>query len=135
VRARADDRAHVSMFRERAAERLRAEGRDPGDERTLKIGVQRERKMWMSGELTALGMERAKHWGWTNTYTYTKSLGEQVCAEADRGVDGPAGAARVRCCIVRPSIVESAVRYPFAGWNEGFTTTAPLTMLSLLGHR
>src|SRR5205823_3607401 len=62
---------------------------------------------------------------------YTKSLGEQVLAEADRAP----GAERVRCCIVRPSIVESAVRYPFPGWNEGFTTTAPLTMLSLLGHR
>lgn len=131
VRARADDRAHQAMFRERGAERLRVEGRDADDERTLKIAVQRERKTWMSAELTALGMERARQWGWPNTYTYTKSLGDQVCAEADAAE----GDAHVRCCLVRPAIVESALRYPFPGWNEGFTTTAPLTMLSLLGHR
>src|SRR5690606_12993720 len=32
-------------------------------------------------------------------------------------------------------VVESAVRYPFAGWNEGFNTTAPLVYLMLKGHR
>ena len=131
MRARADDRAHVAMFRERGAERLKAEGRDPADEKTLKIAMQRERKMWMAQQLTGLGMERAKHWGWPNTYTYTKSLGDQVCAAANAAT----GDDHVRCCIVRPAIVESAVRYPFVGWNEGFTTTAPLTMLTLLGHR
>ena len=131
VKARADDRAHISLFRERGAAYLRAEGRDEDEERNIKIAVQRERKIWIATELTALGMERAKHWGWTNTYTYTKSLGEQELVKADR----LPGADRVRCCIVRPSIVESSMRYPFPGWNEGFTTTAPLTMLSLMGHR
>ncbi|HEX2571306.1 MAG TPA: AMP-binding protein [Polyangia bacterium] len=129
VRARADDRAHVSEFRDKGAARLRDEGRDPDDERTLRIAVQRERKRWVNEELVALGMERAKHWGWPNTYTYTKSLGEQLCAQALTGPDA------VRSCIVRPSIVESSVRYPFPGWNEGFNTTAPLAMLSLMGHR
>src|SRR5690606_9337002 len=33
--------------------------------------------------------------------------------------------------IVRPSIVESAERYPFPGWNEGFTTSAPLAFEGL----
>jgi long-chain acyl-CoA synthetase len=125
VKARADDRAHVSLFRDQAAERLRADGRDADDERTLKVAVQRERKIWVSERLTELGMERARHWGWTNTYTYTKSLGDQMCAEATD----------VRTCIVRPAIVESALRYPFAGWNEGFTTTAPLAFLNIKGHR
>ena len=27
------------------------------------------------------------------------------------------------------------MRYPFAGWNEGFTTSAPLAFLSIKGHR
>ena len=65
-------------------------------------------------------MERAQHWGWPNTYTYTKSLGEQVIAPARRGA-----ALRASC---GPAIVESALRYPFPGWNEGFTTTAPLAL-------
>ena len=36
--------------------------------------------------------------------------------------------------IVRPAIVESAVAYPFRGWNEGFTTSAPLVYLALKGQ-
>src|ERR1041384_6260586 len=36
--------------------------------------------------------------------------------------------------IVRPAIVESAVGYPFPGWNEGFTTSAPLVYLALKGQ-
>ncbi len=128
-KARADDRAQISLFRERAARRLRAEGRDPDDAATFKIAVQRERKVWLAERLTVLGLERAKHWGWTNTYTYTKSLGEQLCAAAD------VAEARVRTCIVRPAIVESAMSFPFPGWNEGFTTTAPLAYLNIKGHR
>src|SRR5690606_30358010 len=37
-------------------------------------------------------------------------------------------------CLVRPSIVESSVAYPFPGWNEGFTTTAPLILIALRGQ-
>ena len=37
--------------------------------------------------------------------------------------------------IVRPSIVESALRFPFPGWNEGFTTSAPLAFMALKGQR
>jgi long-chain acyl-CoA synthetase len=125
ARERSNDRQHISQFRERGAEALREQRRDPDDENDLKIAVARERKIWMNDVLTKLGMERAQHWGWTNTYTYTKSLGEQIIL-SDRTVP---------CTIVRPAIVESAIRYPFPGWNEGFNTTAPLMYLMLKGHR
>ncbi len=125
VRDQSNDRAHISEFREKAARSLEEQRRDPDDEGDLKLAVARERKMWMAQRLTELGMERALHWGWTNTYTYTKSLGEQVIL-ADR---------EVVSTIVRPAVVESAVRFPFAGWNEGFNTTAPLVYLVLKGHR
>ncbi len=125
VRADAEDRARLAEFRQRAAERLRAEGRDPGDERAVKLAVGREKRLWISQRLVELGMDRARHWGWPNTYTYTKSLGEQAIAACEG----------LRWAIVRPSIVESALRYPFPGWNEGFTTSAPLAFLSLKGHR
>ena len=48
----------------------------------------------------------------------------------------PAGGARdgIVRAIVRPAIVESAVAYPFRGWNEGFTTSAPLVYLALKGQ-
>ncbi len=116
LRERADDKALTSLFRKRALERLAEEGRDAENERTLRLAVARERKLWLSGELTKAGMERAEHWGWPNTYTYTKALGEQVLASTPL----------LRYAIVRPSIVESAVAFPFPGWNEGFTTSAPL---------
>jgi len=125
ARERSNDRAHISEFRERGARTLEAQRRDPDDENDLKLAVARERKLWMNEALTKLGRERAEHWGWTNTYTYTKSLGEQLIL-ADKTVVST---------VVRPAVVESSVRYPFPGWNEGFNTTAPLVYLMYKGHR
>ena len=125
LREQADDKALTSTFRKKALDRLAEEGRDSSDEKTLRLAVGRERKLWLTGELVRAGMERALHWGWPNTYTYTKSLGEQVMA-ATPGL---------RYSIVRPSIVESAQHFPFPGWNEGFTTSAPLAFAGLKGQR
>ncbi len=124
LRQEADDKALASTFREKAILRLKEEGRDFNDEKTLRLAVGRERKLWLSIRLVEAGMERAKHWGWPNTYTYTKSLGEQVIA----------GTPGLRYAIVRPSIVESAQRYPFPGWNEGFTTSAPIIYALMKGQ-
>lgn len=124
VREEANDVVISARFRVDARERLVEEGRDPDDERTLQTAIAREKKVWIRQRLTDLGIERAKWWGWPNIYTYTKSMGEQIVA-AEEGI--------VRA-IVRPSIVESAVSFPFAGWNEGFTTTAPLIFLALKGQ-
>ncbi len=73
--------------------------------------------------LTELGRVRAARWGWVNTYTYTKSIGEQVLDLQDE----------VEFAIVRPAIVESALRYPFPGWIEGGRTAAPLVLMALGG--
>ena len=125
VRELAKDRRHISMFRERAQSTLRSQRRDPDDKSTLKLSVARERKLWVHEQLTDVGMKRAEHWGWSNTYTYSKSLGEQVVLK-DKSV---------RSCIVRPAIVESSVSFPKVGWNEGFNTTAPLVYAMLKGQR
>ena len=119
VREEARDAMQAARFRENARKRLAEEGRDPDDLDAMGLAVARERKIWTRERLTELGVDRAAFWGWPNIYTYTKSLGEQlVAAEKDM----------VRT-IVRPSIVESAIHYPFPGWNEGFTTTAPLIFI------
>src|SRR5262249_54503092 len=81
VRARADDRQLQSRFRDQARQRLRDEGRDDRDEKAVKLAAARERKLWLADELTREGMRRSQHWGWPNTYCYTKSLGDQVIAE------------------------------------------------------
>lgn len=124
VREEARDAMMVARFRELARKRLNEENRDADDPDALGLAVARERKVWTRTRLTELGVERAKWWGWPNIYTYTKSLGEQLVA-AETGL--------VRS-IVRPSIVESAQVYPFPGWNEGFTTTAPIIFLILKGQ-
>jgi long-chain acyl-CoA synthetase len=35
----------------------------------------------------------------------------------------------LRYAIVRPAIVESSMEFPFPGWNEGMTTSAPLVLM------
>ncbi|HEX8144354.1 MAG TPA: AMP-binding protein [Pyrinomonadaceae bacterium] len=124
VREEAKDAMMVARFREQARKRLLEEGRDADDPDAMGLAVARERKVWTRTRLTDLGIERAAWWGWPNIYTYTKSLGEQlVAAQTD-----------VVRSIVRPSIVESAISYPFPGWNEGFTTTAPLIFIAFKGQ-
>lgn len=125
TRELAKDRRHISMFRERATKTLKSQRRDPDNKSTLKLAVARERKLWVHERLTDVGMKRSEHWGWSNTYTYSKSLGEQVILQ-DEGV---------RSCIVRPAIVESSLEFPKPGWNEGFNTTAPLVYVMLKGQR
>ncbi len=73
--------------------------------------------------LAELGRLRAARWGWVNTYTYSKSIGEQVLEQQDT----------VEFAIVRPAIVESALQYPFPGWIEGGRTAAPLVLMALGG--
>jgi long-chain acyl-CoA synthetase len=124
ARAEADDAVQIAKFREQARKRFEEEGRDPDDEAELKSAIFRERKMWIRERTTELGAERAEYWGWTNIYTYSKSLAEQIIAQQDDIVK----------TLVRPSIVESSVQYPFPGWNEGFTTTAPLILIALRGQ-
>jgi long-chain acyl-CoA synthetase len=74
-------------------------------------------------KLVALGKRRAEHWGWVNTYTYSKSLGEQLIAREQD----------LKWAIVRPAIVESALRFPFPGWIEGGRTAAPLVLMAMGG--
>ena len=124
ARQEADDAVQIAKFREAARERFIEEGRDPDDESELKSAIFRERKIWIRERTTELGSERAEYWGWTNIYTYSKSLAEQIIAKQDDIVK----------ILVRPSVVESALEYPFAGWNEGFTTTAPLLLIALRGQ-
>ncbi len=79
--------------------------------------------MELRKELVRLGMARAQHWGWINTYTYMKSLGEQFLAREQDLV----------YTIVRPAIVGTAIRFPVPGWTEGFRTTAPLILMAAAG--
>ena len=82
--------------------------------------TKRNRARWVRNRLVRVGLKRAQHLGWPNTYTFTKSLGESILARQDRALP---------IAIVRPSIVESSERTPFTGWNEGINTSGPLSYL------
>ena len=68
--------------------------------------------------MVEVGIERAQRWGWPNTYTYSKALAERL-VHAARDDLGPV-------TTVRPAVVESSLKYPFPGWNQGINTSAPL---------
>lgn len=123
VRERTDDAALEARFRREALARLEREGRE-AQERTVRAAMTNQRRRWVTEELTNIGKERAEAWGWPNVYTYTKALGEQAIA-AHEGL---------KWAIVRPAIVESAVQYPFPGWNEGMNTSAPLAWMARQGQ-
>ena len=83
------------------------------------------RRQWVEDELVRIGAERARSLGWTDCYTFTKALGERVVEEWARQ---PAPAPGKRASIVRPSIIESALRRPHPGWIEGFKMADPLIL-------
>jgi long-chain acyl-CoA synthetase len=82
--------------------------------------VRRNRVRWVRSKLSRAAMRRARHLGWPNTYTFTKSLAESLIARLGKGLP---------IAVVRPSIVETSMRQPFRGWNEGVNTSAPLSYL------
>jgi 1-acyl-sn-glycerol-3-phosphate acyltransferase len=68
-------------------------------------------------QLVQLGLEEARKRGWSDTYTFTKSLGERLLVQ-HRG-DLPV-------VILRPSIIESTLNDPEGGWIDGFRVGDPL---------
>ncbi len=114
ARQRADDAFRQSHFLDQAKRNLR-ERREPTRGGALEAELAKVRRAFIEDQLSATGMERARFWGFPNTYTYTKSIGEQIIAHSG-----------LRFTIVRPAIVESTVKYPFPAWNEGINTSAPL---------
>ena len=87
------------------------------------IGARAEamRHGWVCQQLTERGRERSRALGWTDGYTLSKALGERLLqAERPRALT-----------IVRPSIIESALRTPYPGWMEDLKVADPI----LLGLR
>jgi fatty acyl-CoA reductase len=86
---------------------------------TAAADTERRRREWVDKQLVQAGTERARSLGWTDAYTFTKALGERVVEDY---------ASALRCSIVRPSIIESALRTPYPGWIEGFKMAEPLIL-------
>ena len=114
VRHRAGDAFRQSHFLDLAKQQLR-EQCEPESGATLDEQVERVKRQYVEKQLAQLGTERANFWGWVNTYTYTKSIGEQQIANSG-----------LPFTIVRPAIIESSLSFPCKGWNEGVNTSAPI---------
>ena len=77
------------------------------------------RVAWVDAHLVDAGRARAESLGWTDVYTLTKAFAERA-AEQLWAQSGH------RLSIVRPAIIESALRHPFPGWIDGFKVADPL---------
>jgi len=84
------------------------------------IGARAEdaRRAWVYKQLVERGRERSRALGWTDAYGLSKALGERAL------LDEPLPS----LAIIRPSIIESALRTPFPGWIEGFKVTDPVIL-------
>ncbi|VAH70250.1 unnamed protein product [Triticum turgidum subsp. durum] len=60
-----------------------------------------------------LGLKRARHFGWPNTYVFTKAMGEMLLGHLEGDLP---------VVIVRPSIITSILKDPLPGWIEGVRT-------------
>jgi long-chain acyl-CoA synthetase len=109
---------------ERTCRDVEAESLSPAIARSIEASSARTgepidaaRRRWLKDRLVDAGMARARGRGWNDTYTYTKSLGERVLLR-ERG--------NVPACIVRPAIIESALKEPEPGWIDGLRMADPL---------
>ncbi|XP_031739692.1 fatty acyl-CoA reductase 2 isoform X2 [Cucumis sativus] len=88
------------------------------------LDVESEMKLAFEGNgmgqnMKELGLERAKRYGWQDTYVFTKAMGEMVIDEM-RG--------EVPVAIIRPSVIESTFKDPFPGWMEGNRMMDPIVL-------
>jgi fatty acyl-CoA reductase len=84
------------------------------------IGARAEqaRRAWVFGQLVERSRERARALGWTDAYGLSKALGERALV----------GLPLASLTIIRPSIVESALRAPYPGWIEGLKVADPVIL-------
>ncbi|NUP07405.1 MAG: AMP-binding protein [Polyangiaceae bacterium] len=121
ARHRSNDAFRQSAFLDEAKKNLADRG-EPSRGKPLDDELAKVKRKFVEAQLVEAGSERARFWGWSNIYTYTKSIGEQVLARSG-----------VPYTIVRPAVVESSCEYPVTGWNEGINTSAPFIYMALKG--
>ncbi len=122
ARQRAGDAFRQSAFLDEAKHNLGKKG-EPCRGTALDDELAKVKRKFIKDRLIEAGTERAVFWGWTNIYTYTKSIGEQVLA-----------ASGVPFALVRPAVIESSSTFPFPGWNEGINTSAPYLYMASKGQ-
>jgi len=62
-----------------------------------------------------IGTERARKFGWMNTYVFTKAMAEMLAYEHR---------SRLPIFIIRPTSTTSTLMEPFPGWIEGIKSVS-----------
>jgi HAD superfamily hydrolase (TIGR01490 family) len=75
------------------------------------------RQDWIKNSLVEAGIKRAQMLGWPDAYAYTKCLGERLLISNINSE---------YLSIVRPSIIESSLKFPYPGWIRGFRMAEPI---------
>ena len=73
VEAASKDQVMARRFHKEAVEHLRREHAPLGRDSLVLAEAERCRRRWVDDELRRIGEERARLWGWPNTYTYPKA--------------------------------------------------------------
>jgi HAD superfamily hydrolase (TIGR01490 family) len=79
--------------------------------------TERLRDRWVKDRLVERGREHANAMGFSDIYSFTKAMAERAVVELHGDIP---------LSILRPSIIESALAEPFAGWLEGFRMAEPI---------
>src|SRR5689334_15876894 len=81
ARQRCNDAFRQSAFLDQAKHNL-AERGEPCRGEALEDELAKVKRRFVEAQLIEHGKERALFWGWSNIYTYTKSIGEQALASS-----------------------------------------------------
>jgi HAD superfamily hydrolase (TIGR01490 family) len=81
--------------------------------------TERLREKWVKDRLVERGRVHANAMGFSDIYSFTKAMAEHAVVELHGDIP---------LSIVRPSIIESALAEPVAGWLEGFRMAEPLIL-------
>ncbi|KAF7818914.1 fatty acyl-CoA reductase 2 [Senna tora] len=73
----------------------------------------------ISQKMKELGLERARLYGWQDTYVFTKAMGEMMIDKLREDLP---------VVIIRPSVIESTFKDPFPGWMEGNRMMDPIVL-------
>src|SRR5881396_2561293 len=102
--------------------RLRREARSrmgPAGTPAVARATERLRQKWVKDRLVERGRTHANAMGFSDIYSFTKAMAEHAVVELHGDVP---------LSIVRPSIIESSLDEPFAGWLEGFRMAEPIIL-------
>ncbi|XP_015951354.2 fatty acyl-CoA reductase 2, chloroplastic [Arachis duranensis] len=73
----------------------------------------------LAQKMREMGLERARRYGWQDTYVFTKAMGEMMIDKLREDIP---------VVVIRPSVIESTFKEPFPGWMEGNRMMDPIVL-------